>query len=163
MSTYQSILLEYADAQFDGASYDGPSFMKTLEGLSAEAAASMSTHEGYSAWEVALHVLYYKYYFIRALGATASVEPYPYPEGHFISPPELGPEAWKLLLSRLRTYHTAVMNAIRAYPEDRLDELVPHWGEPFGKGIAWLCGHDSYHAAQIRNMGVPGLKAAKEG
>jgi hypothetical protein len=162
MSTYHSNLIEYANAQFDGDSYDGPSFMKTLESLSPEAAASMETHEGYSAWEVALHVLYYKYYFIKALGAASAVEPYPYPEGHFVSPPELSQEAWSLLHSRLRAAHTASMDAVRAFPEERLDELVPGWGEPFGKGIAWLCGHDGYHAAQIRNMGVPGLKTPKE-
>lgn len=163
MSTYQSILLGYADAQFDGESYDGPSFMKTLDGLSWEAAASTQTYEGYSAWEVALHVLYYKYYFIRALGAEGSIEPYPYPEGHFISPPEVGEEAWRLLRARLRGAHAVVMEAIRAFPESRLDELIPKWGEPYGKGIAWLCGHDAYHSAQLRSMGVPGLKAPKEG
>ena len=162
MSTYHSNLIAYADAQFDGASYDGPSFMKTLENLSADTAASMETHEGYSAWEVALHVLYYKYYFIKAMGAAATVEPYPYPEGHFVSPPELGQKEWSLLHSRLRAAHKASMDAVRTFPEERLDELVPGWGEPFGKGIVWLCGHDGYHAAQIRNMGVPGLKASKE-
>lgn len=162
MSTYHSILIEYADAQFDGESYDGPSFMKTLESLSFDAAASMATHEGYSAWEVALHVLYYKYYFIKAFGAGSSVEPYPYPEGNFASPPELSQEAWTLLHSRLRAAHKAAIGAILAFPEARLDEPVPGWGEPFGRGIAWLCGHDAYHAAQIRSMGVPGLKAPKE-
>jgi len=162
MSSYHSILIAYADAQFDGDSYDGLPFMKTLESLSFDAAASTDTHEGYSAWEVALHVLYYKYYFIKAMGAAAAVEPYPYPQGNFVSPPERSQEAWTLLHARLRAAHRAAMGAILAFPAARLDEPVPGWGEPFGRGIAWLCGHDAYHAAQIRSMGVPGLKAPKE-
>jgi hypothetical protein len=162
MSTYHRILVQYADDQFDADSYDGPSFMKTLEGLSSEAAATNTTFEGYSAWEVALHVLYYKYYFIKALGAQAGVEPYPYPEGGFVQPPSTSAEDWTLLHARLRAAHKVVMDAITTFPEDRLDEKIPGWGEPFGKGIAWLCGHDCYHTAQIRSMGVPGLKTPKK-
>ena len=39
------------------------------------------------------------------------------------------------------------------------------WAQPFaewnmtlGQAAVWLCSHDTYHLAQIRNMGIQALK-----
>ncbi len=162
MNAYKTLLAEYADAQFDGASFDGPSLMKTLESLGPEAAASTETHEGYSAWEVALHVLFYKRFILEKIRGEGSLGPYPYPRANFTAPPKVDADEWKLLHGRMRDTHRAVMDAIRDLPEERLPEIIPEWKTELGKAVAWLCGHDGYHAAQIRNMGVPGLRKPRE-
>lgn len=160
-----ALLLDLADAEFDGESFNGPSFMKTLESLSPESAASTATWEGYSAWEVAHHVAYYKYYIARELGAAGPIEPYPFPAGRsgFAPPREVSAAAYKDLLGYLRRAHRCVTEAIRAADPGKLVEIMPKWDIPFAKAAAWLCTHDSYHAAQIRSMGVPGLKEPKLG
>lgn len=159
-----ALLLDLADAEFDGESFNGPSFMKTLESLTPEQAASGGTYEGYSAWEVAHHVAYYKYYIARALGAADDIEPYPLPKGKsgFAPPLEATEAAYKELLGYLRRAHRCATEAIRGADPAKLVETMPKWDIPFAKAAAWLCTHDTYHAAQIRSMGVPGLKEPKE-
>ncbi len=164
MNTDLALLCALADTEFDGDSFNGPSLMTTLDSLSVEAATYAGTHERYNAWEVATHVLYFKYYIANAIGKAGPLEPYRYPKQDFAPPPDQPSDAaWRELLDYLRTAHRVCMDAIRSLPTERLTDTVPGWKTAFGPAIAWLCTHDSYHAAQLRNMGVPGLKAAKEG
>lgn len=158
-----ALLLDFADAEFDGETLNGPSFMKTLESLGPDAAAWRDTHEGYSAWEVALHVAYFKHVVYRAL--VASPDPYPLPKGPsgFARPAEPTVEAWKETLAAIRDLHRKTMAAARAAAPSFLDEEMPKWGISRLKAIVWLCSHDTYHGAQLRNMGVPGLKEPREG
>ncbi|HET7838643.1 MAG TPA: hypothetical protein VFL04_02700, partial [Rectinemataceae bacterium] len=58
--------------------------------------------------------------------------------------------------------HARLMSLVRAAPDAKFEEPTPRWEVPIGKAVAWVFGHDSYHASQLRNMGVPGLKEPKE-
>ncbi|TFG83915.1 MAG: hypothetical protein E4H20_04425, partial [Spirochaetales bacterium] len=89
-----ALLLDYADDEFDGASFNGPSLMKTLDSLSAENAADRNTFEGYSAWDVAMHCLYYKYFIASEFGKAGPLEPYPYEKGNFTDPGDTSTTAW---------------------------------------------------------------------
>jgi uncharacterized damage-inducible protein DinB len=162
MNTDLALLVELADAEFDGESFNGPSLMVTLEKLSPEAAASHDTFEGYSAWETAIHCLYFKYFIARSLGVTGSVEPYPYEQESFIRVEGADPEAWRQLDAYLRRVHHATWRAIAELGEERLASIMPEWKIPYSSAIAWLATHDTYHTAQIRNMGVPGLRSPRD-
>ncbi len=156
--------LEFADAEFDGHSFNGPPMMKTLESLSAARAASKETWEGYSAWEVVHHNIWLKYFVTRSLGAAAPLEPYPYPQVDFAPAPENPTEEqWRQTLAYIRRVHEVCMAAVRALSDDRLDSEMPEWKVPYHRAIVWLCAHDTYHTAQIRNMGVPGLREPRDG
>lgn len=161
---------EYANAEFDGNSFNGSSFMATLETLDYESASSMGTHEGYSAWSVALHVAWYKYFVASALlgGAekgTIILGPFlhPYDADAFAEPPEASDAAWKSLLVYLRRVQDQITKALGEAGSQKMDEIMPEWEIPWARVIAWYLGHDGYHNAQIRNMGVPGLKATRLG
>lgn len=162
MRTDLAMLVELADAEFDGESFNGPSLMATLEKLSPEAAASHDTFEGYSAWETAIHCLYFKYFIARSLGAAGPVEPYPYEQESFVRVEGADVEAWKKLDAYHRRVHNAVWTAIAGLDDARLDSTMPEWKIPYRAAIAWLATHDTYHAAQIRNMGVPGLRSPRD-
>ena len=71
MSKNISFFFDYADGEFDGESFNGPSLMATLDCLTAQTAASTEPREGYSPWSVAIHVAYHKYYFVREHRAAA--------------------------------------------------------------------------------------------
>lgn len=149
-----------ADKEFDGESFNGPSLMKTLDGLSAEEAASEATYEGYSAWEVAIHCAFYKYAIALELGAPGF--DYPYEEANFARVPSPADDAaWKTTRAVLRRAHHAVMDAVRAASPESLDAVWKEWDVPRREAVAWLCTHDCYHNAQIRNMGLPGLRKKK--
>jgi hypothetical protein len=161
MNEQTAVLADLADAEFDGRSFNGPSLMKTLESLSPEDAAFKGTYEGYSAWELALHCAYYKYFVARSLGAAGPIEPYPFEKGSngFGSTPEKpSPSAWESVLEYLRASHKAVWAQARALPPDRLEGIMEEWKVPYRAALAWLAGHDVYHVAQLRSMGVPGIK-----
>jgi uncharacterized damage-inducible protein DinB len=155
-------LLEVANAEFSGNSLNGHSFMETLESLSPGMAAYDFTYEGYSAWEVAHHVAYFKHRVTKALDP--SLEPYPLPKGPsgFAAPLAVSDEAWRAVLDYLKDIHARALEAIRKAPASKFDEPMPKWEVSIGEAVAWLCTHDLYHTAQLRNMGVPGLKEPKE-
>ncbi len=163
MDKYLSLFADMADAEFSGDSFNGPSLMASLESLTPGMAIYDRTHEGYSAWEIALHVAYYKHFIAKALDP--SIEAYPLPKGPsgFAVVTDASPEAWRRVLDYLREIHGRAMGLIRAAPWPKFEEETPRWGVPIGKAVAWFFGHDAYHAAQLRSMGVPGLKEAKEG
>lgn len=155
-------ILDYADAEFGGRSYNGPSLMKTLRSLSPEIAASRDTHEGYSAWAVAHHVASCKQ-FIAASVDPAAAGDYPWPPGmgDFTEPDRIDAAAWSDLLAYLEKIHATAARLIRALSEADLAREIPAWKINLGQALAWYVSHDAYHASQIRNMGVPGLKAAR--
>jgi hypothetical protein len=159
-----NLLADLADAEFNGESYNGSSLMATLQGLGPEEAAASSSFEGYSAWSIALHVAYCKWLVAAALlDGKEEVGAYPWPvgEGGFVEPVDRGEGEWKRLLAYLERIHGVAMRGLRNYAASRWDEVLEAWGIPKGKAAVWLCSHDSYHTAQIRNMGVPGLGPKK--
>jgi hypothetical protein len=153
-------LFDYADAEFDGDSFNGDSLLKTLAGLTPEVAADTRTWEGYSAWSVALHLAWYKYFIGRSLAGEAAVGAYPYEHDKhgFGKPAEVSAAAWVAVREYLVKIHRITATAIRSASPEKLAETMPEWETPYGKAIAWYLGHDTCHIAQIRNMGVPGLK-----
>jgi hypothetical protein len=158
-----AFMADYADDEFDGRSYNGASLMATLMVLDAGAAAEDSSYEGYSAWSVALHVAECKHIVARSLlgdSGRLALGPYPYPtaKGGFVAPPDSSSSAWAGLLAYLETVHHSLAAAIRACGDEELGREMPEWKIPNAKAIAWVCGHDSYHTAQIRNMGLPAFR-----
>jgi len=151
---------DYADAEFDGRSFNGDSLMKTLEGLSPEAAADTKTWEKYSAWSVALHLAWFKYFMARSILGEAAVGGYPFDhdEDGFGHPTRPDADSWTAVRVYLRKIHRQTAAAIRELGPERLAAVMPEWEIPYGRAVAWYLGHDGYHIAQIRSMGVPGLK-----
>jgi hypothetical protein len=166
MESSLKYMADYADDEFDGRSYDGPSLMATLSCLDAAQAASESTFEGYSAWSVALHLAYCKWLLADGMldeAGRSALGPYPWPRGEsgFARPADSGAEAWAAVLAYLPRAHGAAMAAIRGLAPADLEREFEAWKIPLGKAVAWLCGHDAYHAAQIRSMGIPGLRGKR--
>jgi hypothetical protein len=164
MDKGMTALLDLADAEFDGSSFNGPPMMQTLERLTVPQAASQETWEGYSVWQVVNHNIYFKYFVARSLAAAGPLEPYPLPPGDFApAPDEPTEDKWRATLAYFRRAHKVCFDAIRALPEERLDAQMPEWKVPYRTAIGWLCTHDTYHTAQIRSMGVPGLIEKRHG
>jgi hypothetical protein len=161
-----SLLIKLAETEFDGDCLNGKSFMATLEALSAEQAASNATFEGYTVWSIALHVAWCEWVVAKAFLSGAELEalgPYPYPEGvgGFFDPPAIDEAAWQSTRACLRRIHRFAMDAIAAHGRERFDEVLPEWKMPKGEAAVWLCGHATYHAAQIRSMGLEGFRSRR--
>lgn len=152
-----SYVLDYADAEFSGPSFNGDSLLATLRSLTPALAASKSTYEGYSAWSVAVHVAWFKYFIGRSLGGLEAVGDFPYAhdEEGFGEDRPVDAAAWNGLIAYLERIHGLTAALIRKLDAARAAETMPEWQIPYGRAVAWYLGHDSYHIAQIRNMGLP--------
>lgn len=148
-----------ADAEFAGPSLNGPSLVETLRSLSAAEAASTDTYEGYTAWGVALHVLFFKYKIGAQLGA--KLPAYDHDENGWPSLPDETSEAnYKAMIDELEAFHRPTVEAFRAASAEKLEERFAPMKTSLGNAFAWLVAHDANHNAQIRNMGLASLKEA---
>lgn len=166
MPTPYDFLLKHADAEFDGTSPNRASLMGTLSQLDAKSAADTVTFEGYSAWAVALHVAYAKWTFVNQLLGGAAAEligPYPFAKGTagYAQPLTVDSQAWDAARAYLCQIHRKTMEAIRTADSSVLAGELAAWRMPVAQAVAWLCGHDTYHTAQIRNMGLPAFRGQR--
>lgn len=166
MNSAYFCLADLAETEFRGESYNGRSLMQSLSQLDARAAAAESSFEGYSAWSVALHVGWCTWVVVKSLlgpeeRAILGSWPWPEGEGGFVRLADQGVASWQGTLEALVRVHEASLAAIRTAPEAAFEGRVEEWDIPVAKAVAWLGCHYSYHNAQIRNMGVPGLGPAQ--
>lgn len=163
-NTYEAII-KNADREFygddQGRSINGLSLLPLLKSFSIEQATYEGTFEGYTVWEIALHLAYCKYYFAKHAG-NENIE-YPFDIGldGFSKPKDSSLHAWIGLIEYLSEIHNTAMNVMRSMENNSKNEKLGEWSLSKEDGAIWLCSHDTYHISQINNMGVPGLKKPK--
>ena len=157
MDIGRRLLIDLSNAECDSGTLNDVSLLETLRSLSHEEAASTDTYEGRSAWAMAIHVLYFKRQVAIELGA--SVPPYTYEETDFPPlPKETSKEAWERLIGEIETTHVSFTDGLAEVDDERLAGTYEKWDMPLGEAVTWVISHDTYHNAQIRNMGLAGLK-----
>ena len=156
MGTRIDLLVQMTQDEFDGTSFNGLSLAKTLEKLTFDQIASKETFEKYSVWDITLHLAYWCYYLTRKITAGGNIREFPYEEKDWPTPPADGTEdEWRRTMSNLKSFHTDYIEALAMFPEGKLDEELTDWKCTYQQALSWMATHDLYHAAQIRNMGVP--------
>ena len=151
------MIIELSNQECLTGSFNGPSLVQTLRSLSPAEAASTDTYEGYSAWSVALHVLYFKHMIAVKLGA--DVPDYEYEKADFPSPPDDTTQAeWDRLIAAIEATQKGFIDAVASATEDTLEAEHEAWKVPLSKSVTWVISHDTNHNAQIRNMGLASLR-----
>ena len=141
------------EKEYNGNSFNGPNLVRTLKALSFDQVTSTDNFEGYSVWGIVLHLMKWKHFLANVLGAD-NLGTFPYKGENFPELPEiLSESAWEQTLTEMDTIHEAYMTALSAFDPVKLEEKM-EWGCSFGEAIAWMTTHDTYHTAQIRNMGL---------
>lgn len=131
--------------------YGGAGISGCLRGVSAKHAVRKPAPKRHSIWELTLHVAYWKYAVRRNLEDL--------PPGSFPRSPSNWPTVptpadevqWKKDRALLRSEHTLLVDAVRAFDQRRLDEIAP--GSEHHRFIDLLFGivsHDIYHVGQIQ-------------
>jgi hypothetical protein len=157
MDTGIRLLVDLSNQECIGDSLNGPSLIQTLRSLSPEEAASTDTYEGYSAWSIALHVLYLKHMVSLELGA--EVPEYDYEKTDFPKPPaRVSREAWEKVIADNEAVHRGFVEALGKASPEKLASTFRAWKIPLGKAAAWVVSHDINHNGQIRNMGLESLR-----
>ena len=157
MDTGISLLVDLSNQECVGGSLNGPSLIETLRSLSPEEAASTDTYEGFSAWSIALHVLYFKHMVAKEFGT--ELPEYEYEKADFPKPPdEVSKDAWDKVISDNEAVHRSFVDAVAKAPAGKLETTFQEWKMPLGKAVGWVVSHDINHNSQIRNMGLASLR-----
>jgi uncharacterized damage-inducible protein DinB len=127
--------------------WHGPSVLENLEGVDAARAAARPLKNVHSIWEITLHMAAWKDVVRHALLGTRKM---PTDEENFPTVTDTSPAKWAEAQATLAKSHEALMAAVSAYPDDRLDQ--PPISD--GKRTAYVLihgavQHDLYHAGQI--------------
>jgi uncharacterized damage-inducible protein DinB len=149
------LLTQLTEAEFDEQSFNGLPLMETLRKLTLDQVTTKDTYEGYTVWGIVLHLIYWKYFLGKQLGGTGGFDSFPYEEKDWPPlPEELSKSSWEKTLQELESAHRSYIEALKRFPSDRLEEEIKEWRCSCGKACAWMSTHDTYHTAQIRNMGL---------
>ena len=154
MNNDLALIISLTESEYNGMSFNAPPLRKMLDELTLEEVTSTETYEGYSVWGIVLHVLYWKYQFAAWLDAPGLPD-YTYQKDNWPALPDiLSQEAWDETLAVMDGCHNAYVAALHALPDGKLNEKMEAFGCSWADGIVWMSTHDTYHIAQIRNMGI---------
>jgi len=156
------LVAELADREFRGHTFNGYSLMETVNSLRAEEAVSTDSYEGYSAWSILAHCVYYKFYLLRFLGLSGAVEPYRWNEDSFPVIPDQSEQAWEDARAYANEVHEAFLAMLQDLEARQFELKIPAWDCTVQEAILWLPAHDSIHNGQIRNMGIKSLRKPRE-
>lgn len=152
------LVIEQTEREFRGHTFNGYSLIETLRPLSAATAASHETYESYSAWENLVHCVFFKFHLTRVLGAAEQLLPYPWKEGSFPDISDTSEHAWNETLAYAEKVHAAYIQRLGTLTEGELDQRIEEWDCTVKEAVIWMPTHDTYHVAQIRNMGLAELR-----
>lgn len=150
-------LMHLTEVEYRGHSFNGPSLIETVRPLSLEQVTSTATHEGYTVWGIVLHCAYLKWKMLGWIDPHAAMD-FPYEKTDFPALPEVRSQAaWEETLALSDRIHDEYLAELANLSEGFLDPHLAEWDCTAGQAVAWLAAHDTYHNAQIRNMGLNGL------
>ena len=129
------LLTDLSNQECVEGSFNGPALLETLRSLTPEEAASTDTYEGYSAWSVALHVLYFKHMIAAELGATLPA--YDYEKTDFpAASGDISAAAWEKVIADNEATHRGFIEALSEAPAAKLEAIYGPWKVPLGKAVA---------------------------
>jgi uncharacterized damage-inducible protein DinB len=128
---------------YEGQAWHGPCLRELLEGVTSEQAAAKPISGAHSIWELVLHVTAWE----RAALAFLEGKKYETLAGEKDWPPVR--ETWQAALDALGCASHALVAAIRAIPEEKLNESAGGAEYNFYFLLHGVVQHNLYHAGQI--------------
>ena len=154
MSKIQRIVDQLQRA-FDGDAWSGPSLGATLQGLSAEQAATQVLPTAHSIWGIVLHLTTWICTVQQRIQEDRLIEVSDATDWPAV-PPTADAAAWQQALAALRQAHAELLTAVAELPAADLDRhLGSSRDRPQGAGVSYyvmlhgLAQHNLYHAGQI--------------
>lgn len=136
---------------FSGEAWHGDSLLEILDGIAAAQAAARPVKHAHSIWELVLHIAAWDNAVRRRLAGESVQLP---EEQNF--PPVMDPSegAWRRAVENAKRVHGELIDAVSAFPDERLSEKVPGKNsEPdwynFYYMLHGVVQHELYHAGQI--------------
>jgi uncharacterized damage-inducible protein DinB len=134
---------------FDGEAWHGDSVLEILSGVTAAQAAARPIAHAHTIWGLTLHIAAWDDAVLRRMGGAAvelsDAENFP-------RVTDANDAAWSAALAQLRRVHEQLIAAVVAFPDSRLNDIVPgkegsHY--TFYYMLHGVVQHELYHAGQI--------------
>jgi len=139
---------------FNGDAWHGDPLMKILDGVTAKQAAAHPIASAHSIWEIVNHISVWRPAIVTRLsGNPAELTG----KDDWPTVTDTSDAAWRNSLSELRQRQEALLEAVRAFPENRLNDNAPNRDHSYYVMLQGIVQHDLYHAGQIAIL----KKAAK--
>jgi len=130
-----------------GKAWHGPSLRFLLRGITVEEAAKRPIINAHSIWELVLHITAWdRVVCERIQGGKTTQLP---KEQNFPAVSDSSEMAWKKALKDLETQHKALVAAIKAFPDRKLDNNLTGGDYTYYITMHGAVQHDLYHAGQI--------------
>jgi uncharacterized damage-inducible protein DinB len=145
MSKIDQIVHELKCA-FDGEAWHGPALMELLDGVNAKTAAARPITTAHSIWELVVHLTGWERVITSRLQGEKLTLSDDENFGHMAS---LGEAAWHQAVENLRSTHAALIKAVSALSEEKLNAPAP--GKPYDIRfmLHGASQHAAYHGGQI--------------
>jgi uncharacterized damage-inducible protein DinB len=139
-------IIDQAQKMFDGGAWHGPSVLEVLADVDANVAASHPIPGTHSIWELTLHLIATQAVLLRRLrGESAGLDP----KDFWPAVPPATESAWAETVERLKKQEAELRQAIRAFPDERLDDRLTAEGTSAYNNFHGHVQHNAYHAGQI--------------
>ena len=139
-------IADQLDRAFDGDAWHGDPLMTILDGVAAAQASAHPIPNAHSIWEIVHHLVAWKTAVpTRLRGEVKELH------GAEDWPPvtDTSDAAWRNCLGDLRTRHQALVAAVRAFPESKLNDFAPARDHSYYVLLHGMVQHDLYHAGQL--------------
>lgn len=132
-------------AFYEGDCWIGLNLKQALQGVDVIKAVQKKSPDHNSIWQLVNHLIYWrKTVIIRLQGVLGNP-----PMNDFYQPKDTSQETWEETLKHFEEVNQAFIEAIRAFPDDRLDQPSPMKGQTFHDLLIGCMQHDAYHLGQI--------------
>lgn len=159
MKTFLEQTRYLTDQSFEGKSFNGESVMSTLDGLSVEQALFIPKGQKRCAWEIGLHLAYWKHFLAALLEDSEEDSPYIYEKADWpVLPENPDQTAWDKAREVMRRVQIFYKGAVANMDQTLLDQPIKDWKMTWEEVLISMPSHDVYHTAQMRNMGIPDME-----
>jgi uncharacterized damage-inducible protein DinB len=134
---------------FDGDAWHGDSVLELLADVNAATAAARPIKNAHSIWELLLHIAAWDGVVLCRIGGTAVALS---DAQNFPPVQDTSEAAWRKTLESVKQTHTALVKAVAAFPDSRLQDPVPGKTQDYYTFYYMFSGvvqHELYHAGQI--------------
>jgi uncharacterized damage-inducible protein DinB len=139
-------IADQAEKMFRGGAWHGPALLEVLSDVDAELAASHPIAGAHSIWELVLHLVATQAVLLRRMrGETAGLTT----EEFWPALPPTSAAAWAETVERLARQEAELVQGIRTFPEERLNDRLTAEGSSAYNNFHGHIQHNAYHAAQI--------------
>jgi uncharacterized damage-inducible protein DinB len=148
-----SRIIDQLTREHDGDPWHGSPILQILDGVTSRQACARPIAVAHSIWELVLHVAAWKNEVRRRLAGAPAGDP---EEGDWPTPDGTSDDSWRAALHQLQHAHERLVDAVRAFPEAKLDEASNDLRKPgVSAGDSYyvllhgVVQHDVYHSGQI--------------